>query len=532
MRRRIVLILLVLFMVSMAACGKKTPTPKVQAGAQSGGTLVYVAGGAPENLDPATTPGNWDARVMRSIYDTLVWVDASQKIYPYLATSWEQSADGTVFTIKLRTGVKFQDGTAFNAAAVKFNFDRFGDPKVGVGTIGQYFLDYVGTEVVDENTVKVTFKTPKSVLIPALGDPFSSIASPTAVQKWGKDYGQHPVGTGPFMLESWDPGQQLTLVKNPDYNWAPEVMKHQGPAYLDKVIFRTVAESQTRVAVLKTGEAAVSYVPPTAMADFTKDPAFYIVPGVPPGETGQQMLNTKRFPTDDLAVRKALIYATDQAAIEKAVTFGTREVSHSVLARTTLDFDQTAEDMYRFDLAKAKQILEEAGWKDTNGDGIREKDGKDLQVYWPAYAGEKAYAELLMAQWKAAGIDTKFEALDDAAAWEAAGAGNFNITNMASVNFDASVLYPLFHSSNSQGYAFTAYADPKLDAALLAGVNAANAADRKAAYATAQRIIMEQALIVPMSTLDSSIVVRAEYVGVTLDWESYYPIFYDAYIKK
>ncbi len=504
-----------------------------EAGPASGGTLVFVAGGAPENMDPATTYGNWDARVMRSIFDTMIYVDREKKMHPGLALSWEQSADAKTFTLKLRQGVKFHDGTPFNAEAAKYNFDRFGNPEVGTGTMSQYFTGYKGTEVLDEYTVRVTFDTPKSVFMYCLGDPFASIASPAAIEKWGKDAGQHPVGTGPFMMTEWVPGESITLVRNPDYQWAPEIFKHQGPAYLDSVVFRTVAEDQTRLAVLKNGEAGVAMgVPPFALDELLQDPAFYTIPSVPPGDTSQQMLNAAKPPTDELAVRKAMIYATDQETLAATVSGKTREASHSALARTTLDFDQAAEDMYRYDPEKAKSLLEEAGWVDTDGDGIREKNGNKLQVYWPAYTGEKTFAELLMSMWKEVGIDTRFEALDDAAAWEAAGAGQHNVTNMASINFDASILYPLFHSSNSQGYAFCNFRDDKLDEALTKALNAANDQERSENYALAQRIIMEQALIVPLTTLDSTVAARSEFADLSLDWEDYYLYFYDVYVKK
>jgi peptide/nickel transport system substrate-binding protein len=542
-------VLLVTVVLVLAACGPATtpaatpaPTaattlvaPTAAPAIQPGGELVVGVLPGVLSLDPAKAFGVGDFVIMQQIYDTLLYVDSAREIRPGLATRWEQSADAQVFTFTVRPGVTFHDGTPLDAAAVKFNFDRMGNPEIGTGSASLFFRDYSSTVVLDAATVRVTFKTAHSNFLYGIGSSSAGIVSPTAVAKWGEEYGQHPVGTGPFMFVEWVSEDHTTLERNPNYNWAPDILKHQGPAYLDRITFRYVAEDTTRLAMLQTGEASViEQFPAQDMGLLQGDAAYYLVSGTAPGVPTIMMINTERAPTDELAVRQALIYAIDQDTLVATAYFGTEQAAHSVLAPATLYYDPVADQMYRFDLAKAKSLLEQAGWVDTNNDGVREHNGQDLAIKYPAYRNwESAYMELLKNMWTAAGFRVDMTQLEDAAAWDAAATGEHNVTNMGSIDFDAAALWPMFHSSNiAGGYAFTRFRDATLDKLLDDAANTIDPQQKAGLYAQAQRLIMEQALVVPVYAFERILAVRAEFPGVVLDWQNWFPYFYDVYAKK
>jgi peptide/nickel transport system substrate-binding protein len=508
------------------------PTPAQQR--EPGGTLLYTVNAEPLGLDPLTSYSVGDVSVMAQVYDPLVFVDGDRKIHAGLATSWEQSSDAKMFTFELRQGVTFHDGTPFNAEAVKFNFDRLGDPTLNTGQTSVYFGQYLSTEVLDPYTVRVSFSAPHPNFIMSLGTLTAGIASPTAVAKEGADYGKHPVGTGPFMFSEWLPGTKIVLVRNPDYDWAPDMMDHQGPAYLESVVFQVVGEEATRVAMLQTGESSVSDLFEGQDTVWLKtDPEYYLTIGTALGLPTVMFLNVTRFPTDELAVRQALVYAVDQETLVQMAFSGNQPAAHGVLAPGTLDYDQASAEIYHYDPAKAKEILDQAGWVD-NGSGVRMKNGKTLEIYYPAYsAWEGAFCEILQNMWSEVGFSVKLEELDDAAAWAKATEGDFNVTNMGSVAFDASVLWQVFDSSQiASGLAFTHFEDKQLDDLLEQAAVNPDATARAAQYAQAQALIMNNALLVPIYLFARTLAVRSEFQGVVLDWQGWYPYFYDVYVNQ
>ena len=522
--------LVALLLGACASIGGLLPAAKVQ----SAGDLVMGLNAEPQTLDPATAFMEQEATVMRQVYDTLVYVDAKYQLHAGLATSWEQSADAKTFTLKLRQGVKFHDGVPFDAKAAKFNFDRFGNPDVATGSVSTYWTDYVSTEIVDNYQVRVGFGSAHPLFLTALGYGIMGMASPKAVEAGGADYGTQPVGTGPFIFDKWALGESITLKANADYKWAPDIFTHQGAPYLATVTFRFVPEDTTRIAMLQSGEASVvEQFPAQDIAWLQKDAGYYLVSGTAPGLPTVMMINVEKAPTNDLAVRQALIYAIDQEALVKAAYFDTQKAAHGVLASNTLGYDAKAGEMYRYDPVKAADILTKAGWVDTNGDKIREKNGNSLKIHYPAYrVWESSYMELLQNYWSAVGISVDLEQLEDAAAWDAAAKGEHNVTNMGSISFDASVLWPSFHSSNvAQGYAFTRYTDAELDATLDKALVEVDPKLRNELYAGAQRKIMEQALVVPVYYFTRILAVKAKFAGVTLDWQNWYPYFYDVSVK-
>ena len=208
----------------------------------------------PVGLDPANVTDLESLQITRNIFDTLVqYKEGSIEIEPGLASSWELAEDGLSITFHLRPGVKFHDGTVFNADAVKQNYERQGKKDHPLRSPGDTFFYWNDTwgerlsdiEVVDELTIRFRFTEPIAPLMQSFAMPFFGISSPTAMKNHGADYFRHPVGTGPYIFEQWLPGERITVRANPDY-WG-------GAPGVERVTFLPVADSTARELRLRKG---------------------------------------------------------------------------------------------------------------------------------------------------------------------------------------------------------------------------------------------------------------------------------------
>jgi peptide/nickel transport system substrate-binding protein len=181
-----------------------------------GGTLIYATGTDVQTLDPQFVTDVPTSRIVAHIHETLVKADEKGDIQPALATSWSTSDDKLTWTFKLREGVRFHDGTPFNAAAVKATFDRMRDPATG-SPRRSALAAIADVKVIDDNTVALSTAEPFAPLLAQLSAYNLAIMSPAQMQKAGAKYREQPAGTGPFKLKSWQPGERITLVRNDDY---------------------------------------------------------------------------------------------------------------------------------------------------------------------------------------------------------------------------------------------------------------------------------------------------------------------------
>ncbi|MEA4907873.1 MAG: ABC transporter substrate-binding protein [Anaerolineaceae bacterium] len=534
------LILVLVSTIVLSACAPAATAPTqastAPAGAQApaqGGSLVIGLATEPVSLDPAAGLYIAEQFLLMNIYDPLIWVDPDLNLKPGLATAWESNDEGTQFTLKLRQDVKFHDGTPFNAVAVKQSFDRDAVAQNPAAVAPTLLTDYVGTTVVDDYTVTVEFSAPKATFFEDLSRIWMVVPSPAAVEEYGADFGQHPVGTGPFVFSEWAPQDHITLKRNPDYNWGPEFASHQGPALLDEVTFRFLPEAVTRLNAYQSGEAQVVEEPAyQEAATLAEDPANTILRFTAPGMPSHMMINTGNAPTDDIQVRQALIYAVNQEELVQTAFFGMQTPVHSVISPTTWGYDEQAASLYRFDLDKANQLLEEAGWVDSDGDGIREKDGQKLHIEYPALpAYEEAYMELLAAYLTKAGFEVNITRLDDAGVTEFGLANKHNILNMGWISRDPSVLNITYNSANiEQGASYTRFKNDELDQALNDAPQTLDPEARKQLYVTAQRIIMDNALVIPLYAYDRVFLMQAGVQGWQFDPEGF-PYLYEVSLQ-
>jgi peptide/nickel transport system substrate-binding protein len=322
------------------------------------GVLVVGQVAEPKSLDPAADTAVNDFRILVNLYDGLTrYKHGTLTVEPGLAESWEINAEGTEYTFKLRKGVKFHDGTDFNAEAVKFNFDRMLDDKhpyhhTGPFPLAFFFSSVKETTAVDAQTVKFTLKEPYAPFLSNLAYPTGLIVSPAAVKKFDKDFGRHPVGTGPFKFVEWKSNERVIIDRNPNY-W-------DGQSGSKAVIFRPITDSNTRVAeMLSGGIDLMVEVPPTSLSQF-KPPKFTVEQQAGP-HLWFLILNCKDGPFKDKRVRQAANYAINKAAICNDVLEGTAVVAAGPTPPAFSWAYNNDLKPYPYDPEKAKALLKEAG---------------------------------------------------------------------------------------------------------------------------------------------------------------------------
>lgn len=483
----------------------------------------------PVSLDSAKGLYIAEQWLLMNLYDTLTRTDQTNALYQGLAESWTTNDERTEFTFVMRPDAVFHDGSPVNAEAVQAFFDRVAAAADPAATATSILAGYLGSTVNDDGSLTVSFDAPKPTFLSDVSRAWMGIPSPTAVEIQGDAFGQNPVGSGPFRFVEWVPQDHITLERNPDYAWGPEFATNPGAPLLAQVTFRFLPEAATRLTALQAGEVqAVEDPPGLATRPLLDAGAFTLATFPAPGMPSHMMINTAKAPTDDVRVRQAMIYAVNQEELVQVAFAGLASATHSVLSPSTFGFSQAAADLYRFDPERAAALLDEAGWVDSDGDGIRDRDGVNLSIAYPAIpAYEEAFMELLAAYLTQAGFEVNLTTMDDAGIFAFASEGNHNIVNMGWTSRDPSVLSYVYNSANIDGgSAFTRFVDANLDAALNDAVVAVDDAERAALYETAQMIIMENALAIPLYNYDRVMALDPRVQGWTYDAEGY-PLLYE-----
>jgi peptide/nickel transport system substrate-binding protein len=503
-----------------------------------GGELVVALYAEPSKIDPHRTGTTQATVVTIQVCESLAIGKPDGTFVPGLATSWEIAEDGTSYTFHLREGVKFHDGTPFNAQAVKYNFDRIVDPATqserAIGNLGPYS----STEVVDDYTAVVHLKSPFAPFMDGVAGEFLCMVSPTAAAKWGPDeFQDHLVGTGPFIFKEWKRHEYMRLERNPDYWGGSEFFEHQGLAYLDAIVFKFISEASVRSGTLETGEIHIAQdVPAVDVVRLDAKPDIDMLIKPAPGTGIRLLFNMSKAPTDDLRVRQAINYAVDQKAISEILYQGILEPIYGALTPVALCYWSGAEEMYAYDPEKAKALLEEAGWVDTDGDGIRDKDGQPLRLDLPTHGGYFLYRDpcpIVQAQLGEVGIDVNVMNLAAPAWLEAGRTGNQHIGIVDMKGSDPYFTLGLgYHSSQVTAFAWNHHHNSHLDELLDEAVGVVDPKKRCAIYEEVQKIIMEDAMIKPIHSYVATWGVRSEVKGLkfhpnpTLFWT------FDMYFTK
>ncbi|AEA28127.1 ABC-type transporter, periplasmic subunit [Pseudonocardia dioxanivorans CB1190] len=497
LRRPVLMTVGTVLALALAGGCSATSSGPVGTGGGGGSQLTVALFQNPDSLDPAATGLVSVSQIDAAIFDTLTYKFAGDdKIYPGLATSYEISPDGTTYTLHLRTGVKFQDGTPFNAQAVKANFDHIVDPatksKSAIGALGPY----KETQVVDDSTAKVVFKEPNLAFENEMSQVTLGMSSPTALQKYGAGYGNHPVGTGPFTFESFTNGQQVRVTRNPDYAWGPDKLG-SGPAKLDAITFRILSDPSAQRNALNTNEVQVAgnLTPQdvaTAVGAGAKT-ATATSSGMPYG----YLINVDKAPTNDLAVRQAIQLAVDKKSILDTLFEGQFDPASSVLTASTPGF---VADGVTYDPDKAGQMLDQAGW--TKGpDGMRSKGGTPLTLDLINITGFgfDDISTLLQAQLKKVGIAVTITDQGFPAVATTYNQGTQNLANWFYYDVDPFTLNTVFACNQVQsGFNWSHYCNADLDAKIIAANATVDRDQRTKAYQDIVTTLNQAAAFLPI----------------------------------
>ncbi|HHH42244.1 MAG TPA: ABC transporter substrate-binding protein, partial [Chloroflexi bacterium] len=379
-----------------------TPEPKRQ-------TLIVGLASAPVSLDPADYRHRTTETVIRNMFDGLVTRDTRSGVHLELAEemTW---LDDTTLEVKLRQGVKFHDGTEMTADDVVFTFNRIIQenaieyPEPHTSPRKGLIAPLESIEKVDDYTVRMHFSGPWPPAMQLLVH--QQIVPKAYLEEVGtKGFIEHPIGTGPFKFVSAKPGlEEIVMERFDDYYGGAPDLEPVGPACVERVIFRVIPEASTRVAALLAGEVdIIQAVPPELVDTLAQTPGIQVktAPGTRPI---WMEMNVNKAPFDDVRVRQALNYAVDKDLIVEEIYGGRAVVLPGPLSPFN-NFVNKKLKPYPYDPDKALALLEEAGWTDSDGDGILDKNGQPFAFTIDTEERFRSLAEALADQFRAIGID-------------------------------------------------------------------------------------------------------------------------------
>lgn len=474
------------------------------------------------SLDPAQESGGLLADKAQ-IVETLVGVNPDMSLKPKLAESWKQLDDKT-WEFKLRDNVYFHDGSKMTAEEVKFSLERANELNTRIPSL----LKLDSIEVVDPLTIKIHTSEPNYVLPAALhfAAPLG-IISPKCVNSKGEI--TEPIGTGPFHFESYDEKTHVMSVIKNDKWWGGKVL-------LDGIVIKPITDPNTRALSLENGEVDFTVDVPYNEIERINKTSGITVDKFENSRLTYIYFNLKKAPFDDIKVRQAIAYGIDRKSIVEYVLFG---VGTPAIGIYRPDFYWTEKDLkaYDFDAQKAKDLLEEAGWKDTNGNGIVDKDGKDLEmslVTSPNRPSLPPMAEAVAGQLKEIGIGVNVEILESGVVSDRQKRGEWDAALSAiSVAMVPDASYVLDGYFKSDGTNNKGYSNPKVDELLKDAANSKDEKERISKYKEVQKIIQDEVPIIPM-TYYQMVVAKKDYVkGYEFDYTSHdYTLTPETYMEK
>ena len=474
-----------------------------------GGTFIFGRGGDSVGLDPALEEDGESFKVCDNIYDTLVqYRDGRTDLEPGLAEKWESSEDGLTWTFYLRRGVKFHDGTPFNADAVLFSLNRQHDKTHPFHNVSGSYVYWVATglaeivdkiSAIDDFTIQITLKTAYAPFIYTIAITPFAIVSPTAVKKWGDAYFNNPVGTGPFKFSRWDKNDKIVLVANDDY-WG-------GRPNLDRVVFRSIPENAVRLIELQQGGLhAMEFPNPDDLQQIERDDTLQLLTqsGM---NIGYLAMNFDKPPLDNQKVRLAINHAIDKAKIIEHLYQGLGMPAKNPIPPTLWSYDDTIQD-YEYNPELAKKLLEEAGF--PNG---FETTLWALPVPRPYIPDGRALAEVIQSYLREIGIKTKIVTYDWGTYLEKTKNGEHDMAMLgwsADLGDPDNFFYFLLSKSSAEKPAgnIAFYRSDEMQNVLEKARATSDKDERDALYKEAQRIFHKDAPWVPLAHAKQVLVIN------------------------
>jgi peptide/nickel transport system substrate-binding protein len=474
-----------------AACGQTTTTP-TSTGPKHGDKLKIGIGITLDVVDPAPQTTTTVSQIVDMMAETLVAVNPEGKTVPLLAESWTPSTDGLEYTFTLRKGVKFHDGTDFNAAAVKFSIDRLLNPKTLKSSPGTLSV-IDSTTAVDDTHVKFKLKSKYAPFVEAMTQTNAAIISPASVSIAGNtpERVTKVIGTGPYAFQEFTPNDHITLKINDKY-WG------QKPNY-DVQEFRIIPDAAPREAALKAGQVDVIALPPASDIPALQKDSSVKVDLANSDRTLQIIINnqdTNQPLLKDQKVRQALNYAVDKNAIISGVLFGAGVPLDAPMAKSLQGYCSVGN--YNYDQAKAKSMLAAAG-------------ASNLKVKMLAptgrYVQDKEVAEAVADQLRKVGVTVEGPTTSDWGSYTAQiivppaqAKTDLHMLGWAPAYLDASQQFEQFYSKRWPappgqigGLATSYYQNAQVDKLIEQGNSSTDANQRKQIYCDAAKLVWEDA---------------------------------------
>ena len=510
--------------VTMVAALTLSLAASLQAQPKKGGIMVEAMNTEPTNLDIFKALRQPEYIALRLMFEPLFVFNEKLEVVPHLAESCQISPDGLSWTLTLKKGIKFHDGTSFNAEAAKFSLEKH-----MAGSQGRMLKMMDKVEVLNNEAVVIKLKQPYPLLSHSLASYNVGMVSPAAFQKAAGEWGSKViVGTGPFMFKEWRSGDRVVLERNPEYKHGPAFLANRGPAYVDQWVIRFLREQATLIAELTAGNVDLSvYVSERDLDRVKSHPKTNLLMS-PSTSAIYLAINTskKNPPYDDLRVRKALVHAVDTAAVRKAALSDVGKPLYTPISPSVLGFAPESAALGQadvvFDPAKAKALLDEAGWKDS-GKGYREKDGQALDLVFMAFniARYKRMAEVAAPMLQAVGfkVDLKILEAGDLYARLLKEEHDLLATGLvASQGLAVDDLVGTFHTSSlGQAIQWCRYDNPELDKALDLARFDKDPKTRQENLKKAQLLITADVPVVPIAQAMDILGYKKSVAGVA-DW--------------
>ncbi|WP_127128667.1 ABC transporter substrate-binding protein [Georgenia sp. SYP-B2076] len=527
-------------LLTACAGGSAASNETTQDGApKSGGALTVATNGQePACLNPLidATAG---VITSRPYSDSLFWQTEDGTFEPWLATGYEVSDDGTVYTLHIRDGVTFTDGTPLDAGAVKMNFDYIVDPATKSQLSAAYFKPYQESVVLDEDTLEVHLKQPYNSFINILAQSYFALLSPKQLTEAPETTCDAPIGSGPFVVDKWNKGQSIQYVRNESYSWGPPGT-HEGAAYVDGLHLLFTGEDSVRYNALQSGEVdAVDFVPPENVTEFEQSDNFGFIRAIRPGTPYALHINTSRAPFDDKRVRQALLHTINREEIVPAASFGQWKPSN-FLTPSTPDYAEDLDVELTYDPDRAAELLDEAGWTGRDSEGYRTKDGERLTAALPldgTNAARKRLTELAQAQAKEAGIEIKIELLPWQQLSERQWTGDYDLLGGLWSSNTADMLWLRWSSANIStpevlGQNVSQFANAEFDALVEQARESTDPAERTELYRDAQALLVEEAPSVPLYGDPRTAAFPNDVKGVIFDYAYLQPYWFDVWLDR
>ena len=509
-----------LILLGISACQGKQPSTMQTASENVspepayGDALIEGSIGEPTVLIPMLAGDNASHQVAGLVFNGLVKYDTDLSIIGDLAESWEISKDGLIITFYLRKGVKWTDGVEFTADDVMFGFKTITNEKTPTA-YAEDFLQVKKAEVLDSYTFRVTYEKP---FAPALSSWGNMVVLPKHLLE-GKDIAKsdltrNPVGVGPYMLRKWVSGQEVILDSNKEY--------FEGRPYIDRYVYRIIPDPATMFLELRTGGIDLMGLTPLQYTKQTENDFF------------RKNFQKFRYPTfvytymgfnlkhpffQDKRVRQAIAHAIDKQEIVDVVLFGLGKPATGPYVPNTWAYNPNVKK-FDYNPEKAKQLLKEAGWEDTNGDGILKKDGRPFKFTIFTNMGNSSRMNTAtIIQWRLAkiGIKVDIRALE----WS-----TFVNQFIDKRRFEAVILgwgigldpdqYDIWFSGKTKEkeFNFVSYSNPEVDSLLEKGRRTFDIKERKKTYFRMQEILAEELPYIFLYVPEATPIVHARFKGI------------------